>query len=251
MIIYNMPPQLPSVAELMENSSPGRKPTLSSSSSLQSPQSFHQLQVVRVSSIPSIDDIKFNPPVRRLTEPLIQTPYSHAGRHVSVSGPVPPQHYHLQPAPPGPPVMQNPPPLVSVAAPPQQPMVLPPNVALPPHLVMVPRYQFDAQPVYYSVYDYYNPYVNVYGMKQHAGVNQVPVYYPPPPPAPPSQKFESNNALINKRRIIKRRTRTGCLTCRKRRIKCDERKPHCFNCERSKKLCLGYEKLSNKFGPSE
>lgn len=52
---------------------------------------------------------------------------------------------------------------------------------------------------------------------------------------------DPNHALINKRCIIKRRTRTGCLTCRKRRIKCDERKPHCFNCERSKKLCLGYE----------
>lgn len=52
---------------------------------------------------------------------------------------------------------------------------------------------------------------------------------------------DPNHALVNKRCIIKRRTRTGCLTCRKRRIKCDERKPHCFNCERSKKLCLGYE----------
>ena len=50
---------------------------------------------------------------------------------------------------------------------------------------------------------------------------------------------EANKALINKRRIIKRRTRTGCLTCRKRRIKCDERKPTCFNCERSKNHVLG------------
>lgn len=56
--------------------------------------------------------------------------------------------------------------------------------------------------------------------------------------------FEENNALVNKRRIIKRRTRTGCLTCGKRRIKCDERKPACFNCERSKKVCLGYENLN-------
>lgn len=54
-------------------------------------------------------------------------------------------------------------------------------------------------------------------------------------------RSDENNALMNKRRVIKRRTRTGCLTCRKRRIKCDERKPHCFNCERSKKLCMGYE----------
>lgn len=66
---------------------------------------------------------------------------------------------------------------------------------------------------------------------------------PGPAPAPVEQPAEQNNALLNKRRIIKRRTRTGCLTCRKRRIKCDERKPHCFNCERSKKLCLGYEVL--------
>lgn len=44
-----------------------------------------------------------------------------------------------------------------------------------------------------------------------------------------------------KRKVIKRRTRTGCLTCRKRRIKCDERKPKCHNCERLKKVCLGYE----------
>lgn len=61
-------------------------------------------------------------------------------------------------------------------------------------------------------------------------------------PAPRHQP-DPNHALVNKRCIIKRRTRTGCLTCRKRRIKCDERKPHCFNCERSKKLCLGYELL--------
>ena len=42
-------------------------------------------------------------------------------------------------------------------------------------------------------------------------------------------------------RVVKRRTRTGCLTCRKRRIKCDERKPTCNNCEKSQKVCLGYE----------
>lgn len=39
---------------------------------------------------------------------------------------------------------------------------------------------------------------------------------------------------------IKRRTRTGCITCRKRRIKCDERKPFCNNCAKSKIYCHGY-----------
>lgn len=103
----------------------------------------------------------------------------------------------------------------------------------------------------------------------HAPHPPVPHYAPNPPFAPPyphyyygppvyseagtysgltqpAAGFEANNALLNRRRIIKRRTRTGCLTCRKRRIKCDERKPHCFNCERSKKVCLGYETTIKK-----
>jgi hypothetical protein len=58
---------------------------------------------------------------------------------------------------------------------------------------------------------------------------------------------------------IKRRTKTGCLTCRKRRIKvrclfpclygtiltlqrqCDELHPVCRNCQKSKRTCAGYD----------
>ncbi|KAK9476482.1 hypothetical protein V1514DRAFT_336738 [Lipomyces japonicus] len=40
--------------------------------------------------------------------------------------------------------------------------------------------------------------------------------------------------------VIRRRTRTGCLTCRKRRIKCDEGKPLCANCIKSRRVCEGY-----------
>lgn len=61
----------------------------------------------------------------------------------------------------------------------------------------------------------------------------------------PPISTKENVPSVSKRRAIKRRTRTGCLTCRKRRIKCDEQKPHCFNCQRSRKLCLGYENLNN------
>ncbi|KAI3318631.1 hypothetical protein HD806DRAFT_539978 [Xylariaceae sp. AK1471] len=39
---------------------------------------------------------------------------------------------------------------------------------------------------------------------------------------------------------IRKRTKTGCLTCRKRRIKCDEGKPTCNNCLKSKRQCEGY-----------
>jgi hypothetical protein len=35
----------------------------------------------------------------------------------------------------------------------------------------------------------------------------------------------------------KQRVRTGCLTCRKRRRKCDERKPQCENCEAKGMSC--------------
>lgn len=42
---------------------------------------------------------------------------------------------------------------------------------------------------------------------------------------------------------IKRRTKTGCLTCRKRRIKCDEQRPICKNCAKSERICLGYDPI--------
>lgn len=36
------------------------------------------------------------------------------------------------------------------------------------------------------------------------------------------------------------RTRTGCYTCRVRRIKCDETKPICKRCSIADKYCDGY-----------
>ncbi|KAF4451322.1 transcription factor [Fusarium albosuccineum] len=36
------------------------------------------------------------------------------------------------------------------------------------------------------------------------------------------------------------KVRTGCITCKKRHIKCDEAKPACGNCKRSKRGCEGY-----------
>ncbi|RVD83369.1 uncharacterized protein DFL_007758 [Arthrobotrys flagrans] len=41
-------------------------------------------------------------------------------------------------------------------------------------------------------------------------------------------------------RVSKKRTKTGCLTCRKRRIKCGEERPTCNNCVKSKRVCEGY-----------
>lgn len=41
-------------------------------------------------------------------------------------------------------------------------------------------------------------------------------------------------------KLSRKRTKTGCLTCRKRRIKCGEERPTCRNCTKSKRICEGY-----------
>ncbi|TQN70562.1 Transcriptional regulatory protein moc3 [Colletotrichum shisoi] len=36
------------------------------------------------------------------------------------------------------------------------------------------------------------------------------------------------------------KSRAGCVTCKKRRVRCDEAKPTCLNCAKSKRACEGY-----------
>ncbi|KAF2266865.1 hypothetical protein CC78DRAFT_542147 [Lojkania enalia] len=96
-------------------------------------------------------------------------------------------------------------------------------------------------------------------------------YYPHPThPPPPGQPMNMNAAPHlamryplpqGEQRIlsggrhkkeIKRRTKTGCLTCRKRRIKCDEAHPVCRNCQKSKRECLGYDPIfKQQPGPAQ
>jgi hypothetical protein len=44
------------------------------------------------------------------------------------------------------------------------------------------------------------------------------------------------------------RTRTGCLTCRQRKKKCDEEKPHCRACKRNKLDCSWPPHIRRRFG---
>ncbi|KAI9653641.1 MAG: hypothetical protein M1821_006988 [Bathelium mastoideum] len=85
--------------------------------------------------------------------------------------------------------------------------------------------------------------------------------YLPPPPGPQPSSLAAHAAQMGIRfpmpphldqrnmsggrhkKEIKRRTKTGCLTCRKRRIKCDEAHPTCRNCQKSKRECLGYDPI--------
>lgn len=50
----------------------------------------------------------------------------------------------------------------------------------------------------------------------------------------------ANGATAATNPKMRKRTKTGCLTCRKRRIKCGEERPTCINCIKSKRNCEGY-----------
>ncbi|KAL3471503.1 fungal-specific transcription factor domain-containing protein [Aspergillus californicus] len=48
-------------------------------------------------------------------------------------------------------------------------------------------------------------------------------------------------------RVLKKRSRNGCRTCRKRHQKCDERKPTCWNCRLRGVECEGYKVTLGEF----
>jgi len=67
----------------------------------------------------------------------------------------------------------------------------------------------------------------------------------PPPLSTPSQPSDSPafpstspTSPPPKKKIT--RTRTGCRTCRDRKVKCGEEKPQCLNCQRTNHICPGY-----------
>ncbi|KAK4100844.1 hypothetical protein N658DRAFT_84975 [Parathielavia hyrcaniae] len=72
--------------------------------------------------------------------------------------------------------------------------------------------------------------------------NEGPPQGPQPAPSSPSEPHIKGEPPSQppKRAAVRKRTKTGCLTCRRRRIKCDEGKPICSNCIKSKRDCEGY-----------
>ena len=48
----------------------------------------------------------------------------------------------------------------------------------------------------------------------------------------------STNSKPIRRKAFSKRSKLGCLTCRSRRIKCDELKPICTHCKKSKRECI-------------
>ena len=57
--------------------------------------------------------------------------------------------------------------------------------------------------------------------------------------SPPSQPEDSPQSTTQRKKKITR-TRTGCQTCRDRKVKCGEERPHCLNCQRTNHVCPGY-----------
>lgn len=75
-----------------------------------------------------------------------------------------------------------------------------------------------------------------------------------PPSAPKaSNQIQTQNMATSLRLFQQRRprtstekVRTGCITCKRRHIKCDETKPQCKNCLKSRGNCEGYASVVNK-----
>ncbi|KAI1427687.1 hypothetical protein F5Y12DRAFT_736471 [Xylaria sp. FL1777] len=60
-------------------------------------------------------------------------------------------------------------------------------------------------------------------------------------PRPVSEVTDDESAPTEKKKKRSSRSRNGCLTCRARKIKCDESPQSCFNCERIHTVCPGYD----------
>lgn len=81
--------------------------------------------------------------------------------------------------------------------------------------------------------------------------NNQPMDAPPLPSPPPISEVTGKRPRGRPRKhpklmvkptqkVLKGRSKTGCLTCRKRKKKCDEMKPECNNCIKNSVVCEGY-----------
>ncbi|KKP02843.1 C6 zinc finger domain-containing protein [Trichoderma harzianum] len=57
---------------------------------------------------------------------------------------------------------------------------------------------------------------------------------------PPSTAYNPELYEYRRQRAGTPKSRFGCLTCKARRVKCDERKPICARCEKARIVCNGY-----------
>ncbi|KAJ5086295.1 hypothetical protein NUU61_007602, partial [Penicillium alfredii] len=75
------------------------------------------------------------------------------------------------------------------------------------------------------------------------GAHPAPATYPP-------DRSAAVQVAPKRKRVFSNRTKTGCMTCRRRKKKCDEQHPACNNCIRGGFLCEGYSSRSTWQKPS-
>ncbi|KAM3513154.1 hypothetical protein MY11210_003179 [Beauveria gryllotalpidicola] len=68
-------------------------------------------------------------------------------------------------------------------------------------------------------------------------------------PSEASQPSTSSGQPVKRGRRSNPKVKTGCTNCKKRRIKCDEKRPECTQCVRSGKACVGYPPPSRHARP--
>ncbi|KAL3470001.1 hypothetical protein BJX99DRAFT_59396 [Aspergillus californicus] len=61
---------------------------------------------------------------------------------------------------------------------------------------------------------------------------------------PPDRPQTGLQIAPKRKRVFSNRTKTGCMTCRRRKKKCDEQHPACNNCMRGGFVCEGYASRS-------
>ncbi|MCJ1306946.1 hypothetical protein MMC25_000590 [Agyrium rufum] len=57
---------------------------------------------------------------------------------------------------------------------------------------------------------------------------------------PPNTTRTIKGAACGRKRVYSPKVRTGCITCKIRRVKCDEQKPECLRCRDTGRKCDGY-----------
>ncbi|TLS27880.1 hypothetical protein PpBr36_01599 [Pyricularia pennisetigena] len=68
---------------------------------------------------------------------------------------------------------------------------------------------------------------------------------------PEDKRGDDDRVPARRMRQSKPKTKTGCKNCKLRRIKCDEKRPACTQCTRSKKICTGYPPPAHSARPFE
>ncbi|KAI9370954.1 hypothetical protein BJX61DRAFT_60408 [Aspergillus egyptiacus] len=91
--------------------------------------------------------------------------------------------------------------------------------------------------------------------KNWDGINRptegpAPCEHTPAPSFPHDRSQGAVQVAPKRKRVFSNRTKTGCMTCRRRKKKCDEQHPACNNCLRGGFICEGYSSRSTWQKPS-